>query len=92
MAKSSAAVSGWISARIKTCLVGTAVSWNEGKFDYEISGEEDGEYELDLAGVHPYFSLQNEVVHLWANVGYGEGELTVIAKTMTTTTRFGMRS
>ena len=68
-------------ARItKDVLAGLAVSWLNGDLDYKDStagtlGK--GDYEIDLASVHPYIGWRAGQLDLWATVGYGKGELEI---------------
>ncbi len=60
-------------------LAGVAVSWLRGDLDYEYNAGrlDEGEYKIDLTGVHPYFGWSGGVVDVWATVGYGEGDLEI---------------
>ena len=60
-------------------LAGVAVSWLRGDLDYEYNAGrlDEGEYKIDLIGVHPYFGWSGGVVDVWATIGYGEGDLEI---------------
>ena len=63
-------------------LVGLAVSWVRGDFDYESLGNPTmnlvkGEYDIDMTSVNPYVGWSVGALDLWATVGYGEGDLEI---------------
>ncbi len=59
----------------RSLLVGGLINLSAGEFDYVQSGIS-GIYELELASVHPYFSLSlyNDRLDLWGQGGMGIGE------------------
>ncbi len=60
-------------------LAGLAVSWSQGEFDYLFGGRR-GDYELALAGIHPYVSWMtpDERLDVWVTAGYGWGEMEIV--------------
>ena len=57
-------------------LVGAALSWSSGDFDYELGSDQAaGEYQIDLAALHPYIGWSNDDYGVWASVGGGGGDI-----------------
>ncbi len=58
-------------------LAGMALSWSQGAFDYETEAGKQGDYEIDLISLHPYFGGRGEQMEWWASAGYGSGEVEI---------------
>ncbi len=58
-------------------LAGMALSWSQGAFDYETEAGKQGDYEIDLISLHPYFGGRGEQMEWWASAGYGSGEIEI---------------
>ena len=60
-------------------LVGVALSWNRGSFDYE--NEENGvrgDYQYHTTNLNPYFGWAlHEGMRVWGLAGYGQGEIRI---------------
>ena len=56
-------------------LAGLALSWSRGAFDYDSDDGKNGDYEIDLLSLHPYFGGRTERMDWWATAGYGTGEV-----------------
>ena len=74
-------------------LVGAALSWSSGDFDYELGSDQAaGEYQIDLAALHPYIGWSNDDYGVWASVGGGGGDIKLTnvptAMNPTTTRRY----
>ena len=74
-------VSG-VDARVsQNLLAGVGFSSVASEFDYSVAGAgatAEGTYEAELASVNPYVGYRTEGgANVWANVGVGEGEVTV---------------
>ncbi len=70
-----------VDAKVRdNLLVGMALSWSDGEFEYE-SGSDGassmGDYEVDVISLHPYLSGHIEQFDWWATFGYGSGEVVV---------------
>ena len=59
-------------------LIGLAASWNQVDLDYHNS-DLGGEYQLDLASLHPYANWEALAgrLNLWATAGYGQGDIEI---------------
>ncbi len=61
-------------------LAGLALSWSEGEFDYQDTGEGgggQGDYEIDIQAIHPYLGWRSGALSWWATAGYGSGEVEI---------------
>ena len=67
----------------QSVLTGFSASWSQGVLDYDDSlNQQNGEYTLDLYGVHPYVSLSvTSWLNVWLIGGYGQGEITIDSET-----------
>ncbi len=69
-------------------LAGVALSWSQGEFDYQDTGEGgggQGDYEIDLQAIHPYLGWRSGALSWWATAGYGTGEVEITPEGSTTT-------
>ena len=66
--------------RINDWLLGTAVSWSSGEFDYT-DGETTsaGDYDYENFGIHPYWNWapSGENYNIWGSLSYGQGDITI---------------
>ena len=61
-------------------LLGTAVSWSSGEFDYtDRATESTGDYDYKNFGIHPYFNWapSGAGYNIWGSVSYGQGEIEI---------------
>ena len=63
-------------------LVGTAMSWHRGGFDWSegpVSEVVSGEYDVEMTGVHPYagWTSRGGRLGVWGTLGYGWGSVEV---------------
>ena len=61
-------------------LLGVSAAWQDGVIEFEDVGVGiigDGEYEIDLNSVYPYFGWSGASVDWWGTLGYGEGDITI---------------
>ncbi len=70
-----------VDAKVRdNLLVGMALSWSDGEFEYESGSggaSSTGDYEVDVISLHPYLSGHIEQFDWWATFGYGSGEVVV---------------
>ena len=70
-----------VDAKVRdNLLVGMALSWSDGEFEYESGSDgasSTGDYEVDVISLHPYLSGHIEQFDWWATFGYGSGEVVV---------------
>ncbi len=68
-------------------LAGVALSWSQGEFDYQDTGEGggQGDYEIDLQAIHPYLGWRSGALSWWATAGYGTGEVEITPEGSTAT-------
>ncbi len=69
-------------------LAGVALSWSQGEFDYQDTGEGgggNGSYEIDLQAIHPYLGWRSGALSWWATAGYGTGEVEITPEGSTAT-------
>ncbi len=66
-------VDWWVGTDV---LIGMSVSYFQGEFEYADLPASDGEYDIDVSGIHPYigWSLSDDL-DLWASLGYGIGKI-----------------
>ena len=59
-------------------IVGVSISGSQAKLDYtNPSMATSGDYDLDMASVHPYLGWAAGSMDFWATAGYGKGELEI---------------
>ena len=61
-------------------LLGTAVSWSSGEFDYtDRATESIGDYDYENFGIHPYFNWapSGAGYNIWGSASYGSGEIEI---------------
>ena len=66
--------------RINDWLLGTAVSWSSGEFDYtDAETASTGDYDYENFSVHPYvnWAPSGQDYNLWGSVSYGQGDITI---------------
>ncbi len=57
-------------------LLGVALSWSGGRFDYGDDSGASGNYRSRIVSLNPYLSWTSAAgLRLWATVGYGRGEI-----------------
>ena len=56
-------------------LVGATLAITDGDIGYNDNDGDDGDYELELTTLHPYFALTLPHGDLWASIGGGGGEV-----------------
>ncbi len=57
-------------------LLGVALSWSGGRFDYGDDSGASGKYRSRIVSLNPYLSWTSAAgLRLWATVGYGRGEI-----------------
>ena len=70
-------------------LLGSALSWSTGKFDYSdfrlggTTATSEGVYEYDLFSVHPYLAWSCDDLTLWGSLGFGRGKFEISQNNIT---------